>query len=125
MREDPLLDVAIALPAEDTVNARYGTGLRLIVRMLPPGQQFKLEALNFVNLDLLAWAPLTILGNVRSDELSEQWGSYYCTYLTSGPLEESSHIDERALPVEVINAVTHSVLPGRVLQDIFLESPET
>lgn len=120
LREEPLLDVAIALPTDDADNARYGTGIRLIVRMLPPGRQFGPEALNYVNLDLLNYGGLTMLGNVRTDELSEQWGSYYCTYLTSGALEEASNIDDRALPVEVLNAVLHSMGPARVLQDVFL-----
>lgn len=120
LREEPLLDVAIALPTDDADNARYGSGIRLIVRMLPPGRQFGLEALNNVNLDLLNWGPVTMMGNVRSDDLSEQWGSYYCTYLTSGALEEGSQANERSLPVEVVNAVLHSLGPARVLQDVFL-----
>ena len=65
LREDPLLDVAIALPTDNADNARYGSGIRLYPRVLRPGGQFPLEALDCVNLDLLNWSPLTMLGNVR------------------------------------------------------------
>ncbi len=125
VRESPLLDVAIAQPADNPDNARYGSGIRLYVRILPPGSQFPLAALNYVNLDLLNWSPMTMLGNVRSDELSQEWGSYYCTYLPSGPLEEASNIEEWALAVEVVNTVLHSLGPGRVAQDVLLQGPES
>lgn len=102
----PGFDLAIGRLEDSDVELKYGPGLFVMVRVIPPGMCFSLEEANFANLDIAALPLTSDLGPVVTGPIAESFGSHVRAFLPHGYLAEYRLAPDK-LGVAITNAVTH------------------
>lgn len=116
----PGFDLAIGRLEDTDIELKYGPGLFIMVRVLPPGMRFSLEEANFANQDMAALPLTSNLGPVVTGPVAEPFGSHVRAFLPHGYLAEYRLAPDK-LAVAITNAVTHMAAATQVFRTQVLQ----
>jgi hypothetical protein len=115
------MEVGVGFRPDEPISHRYGPGLFVLVRLLPPGTAFEPWLANDANQIVSRLEFQSQLGPILGEPTATAYGGHLRAYLPCGFLAEH-RLDPQRLAITIANCVVHDAVTVKGFRDVAFES---